>query len=177
MSIFPSNYVYKVYTMGKNGKMFRKDNNIISYKHGLFTYRIKRTPDGLICPCNQNTSKKMLDICCDHIKGVIKNKLLDEKCIKLYPKVRSIISINYDDVKLCSIVNESMKYIMSDDCGFCCDVLSIDRKNEGWVMCEHCYKLAHAKCFTKSRTHDSKCMYCRYDSGIQSTEQIYSIYV
>ena len=170
MSIFPSNYVYKVYTMGKTGKIFRKDVSIIPYKHGLFTYRIKRTRDGLICPCNRDTTDKMIDICCDHIKGLIKNKSLDEKCIKFYPKFRSMISVNYDDANLSSMVNEYIKEAMSEDCGFCCYELKIDRKNEGWVMCEKCYKLTHTKCFAKSRTRDSKCMYCRHDSKTESEE-------
>jgi hypothetical protein len=147
--------------MGKNGKMFKKDDSIIPYKHGLFTYFIKRVPDGLICPCNKNTSDKMLDICCDHIKGIIKNKSLDDICIKYYPRFRRTLSINYDDVQLKHIIDECVKDVMAEDCGFCCYELSIDRKREGWVMCEHCYKLTHTKCFAKSRTRDSKCMYCR----------------
>ncbi len=147
--------------MGKKGRSSRNDNSIIIYKHGIFNYHIKRTPDGLICPCKKIHEK--YKPCCDHIRRLLKDNYFDDFYVKFYPKFKNIISDNYDNISLKTILKNKENEIMSDDCGLCCEELRIDRKNDGWVMCENCYKLTHTKCFAKWETRNKSCMYCRYD--------------
>ena len=147
--------------MGKKGRSSRNDSSIITYKHGIFNYHIRRTPDGLICPCKKTHQNR--HTCCDHVKGLLKSKVSDDFYIKFYPKFKDIISAHYDNIDFKNILKDKADEVMSDDCGFCCNALYIDQKSEGWVMCEHCYKLTHIKCFEKWKTRDSSCMYCRYD--------------
>lgn len=145
--------------MGKKNRP-NKGKNIIIYKEGWVTYCIKRTPNGMVCPCDRTRS---LDEPCVHIERLLRDKGACDITLKFYKKFRKVISDKFNDNNLLSLIDKEIAIMLNENCGFCCMELSNDKRNEGWKMCKKCYKLSHNRCYYKWKGKSNKCMYCNYD--------------
>lgn len=148
--------------MGKRRNKSRrstiKKSDTIVFKEGIMVYHIAKTEKGLACPCINRTTSP-----CRHIRALLIKKNVDDFAVEFYDKFSSLISESYDSNDLRNIILNKKKEIMEEECGFCCEELKINYKNQGWVMCSKCLKLTHSKCCSKWSIKRSDCIYCRYD--------------
>ena len=157
--------------MGKRRSRRSNGTKSIVCSVGNMTYKIARLDDGLRCPCG----KKPL---CQHIEKVVSDKLTVTVCdnesesdtfrsltfndyIRVYEKIQDHISQIWTSIDLSETTYNKVRDIYYNDCGFCCYELAKDPKREGWVKCDKCGNLAHAKCYYKWEGKKKGCMYCR----------------
>ena len=122
----------------------------------IIKWQIKLTDKGMTCNCNSTLKE------CKHIKNLLIEKKVPEYVLEFYPKFRETISNNYFSPDLIDKIDSRWKIIMSDNCGMCITQLDQVRNCKKFVMCTNCYKLAHEKCYYKSRPDKNGCMYCRH---------------
>jgi hypothetical protein len=122
---------------------------------GNVTYKIIRRKDEFVCPCGSIKDP------CSHIETILKDKYLNEFAIPWYHKLKKDLCDNYGKKDFREIIDKKIEDILESDCGFCCEALSKDHKNEQWVLCNECYNLSHHKCYHKWEPKKKGCMYCR----------------
>lgn len=153
--------------MAKRGKNKNGVKHIVCLM-GNISYKIKRTAEGLKCPCG---NKEL----CKHIKKVIENRinipcestLTMNDYLLVYEKIKKPLVKHWDEPhdQFNITISGLVDVIFQEDCGSCCYELIKDPKRRGWVLCKNCNKLAHMFCYCEWDKKDKGCMYCRYKKG------------